>query len=98
MVTLVSHISDYFEQFNSSLTNDLLSTTQGFSRDTKPFSYYVFDFERYSDKIGTLNDLRKFMIERWHNSFFYATAYLLLIYGKIKTYFSSLNLINIHFH
>ncbi|CAF2187322.1 unnamed protein product [Rotaria magnacalcarata] len=81
MVTLVSHISNYFEQFNSSLTNDLLSTTHGLSSDTTPISYYVFDFERYSDRIGTLHDLRKFMIQRWHNSFFYAITYLLLIYA-----------------
>ena len=24
------------------------------------------------------------MIQRWHNSFFYAIAYLLVIYGKLK--------------
>lgn len=81
MVTLVSHISDYFEQFNSSLAADVKSTSPGLFEDKHPFSYYVFDFERYSDKIGTLYDLRTFMIERWHISFFYATAYLLLIYG-----------------
>ena len=82
MVTLASHISDYFEQFNSSLTNDFNSNTNGLSTDKNLRIYYVFDFERYSDKIGTLSDLRTFMIERWHNSFFYAIAYLLLIYGK----------------
>ncbi|CAF4656758.1 unnamed protein product [Rotaria sp. Silwood1] len=81
MVTLVSHISNYFEQFNSSLANDLKSTTHDLSSDKIPFSYYVFDFERYSDKISALHDLRLFMIERWHNSFFYAIAYLLLIYA-----------------
>jgi hypothetical protein len=84
MVTLVSHISDYFEQFNSSLTNDSKSTVHDLPSDKNPLSYYVFDFERYSDKMGTLHDLRTFMIQRWHNSFFYATAYLLLIYGKLQ--------------
>ncbi|CAF1111411.1 unnamed protein product [Adineta steineri] len=81
MVTLASHISDYFEQFNSSLTNDFKSTAHDLSSDKNLSLYYVFDFERYSDKIGTLNDLRTFMIQRWHNSFFYAIAYLLLIYA-----------------
>lgn len=82
MVTLVSHISDYFEQFNSSLNNDLKATPSPDLFEVKnPVSYYVFDFERYSDQIGALYDLRTFMIERWHNSFFYAIAYLLLIYG-----------------
>ncbi len=81
MVTLVSQISNYFEQFNSSLTNDFKSTSRDLFRNRNPISYYVFDFERYSDKIGTLNDLRTFMIQRWHNSFFYAIAYLLVIYG-----------------
>ncbi|CAF1355234.1 unnamed protein product [Adineta ricciae] len=81
MVTLASHISDYFEQFNSSLTNDFNSNTNGLSTDNNLRTYYVFDFERYSDKIGTLSDLRTFMIQRWHNSFFYAIAYLLLIYA-----------------
>jgi len=84
MVTLVSQISNYFEQFNSSLTNDWKSTSRGLFGDKNPLSYYVFDFERYSDKIGTLYDLRTFMIERWHNSFFYAIAYLLLIYGRLN--------------
>ena len=84
MVTLVSQISDYFEQFNTSITEDLKVTTRGLFGDKSPLSYYVFDFERYSDKIGTLNDLRMFMIQRWHNSFFYAIAYLLLIYGLLK--------------
>ena len=81
MVTLVSQISNYFEEFNSSLTNDLNAKSPGVFGDRSPFSYYVFDFERYSDKIGTLNDLRTFMIQRWHNSFFYAIVYLMLIYG-----------------
>lgn len=81
MVTLVSQISNYFEQFNSSLTDDLNTRTHGLFGNRSLFSYYVFDFERYSDKIGTLNDLRTFMIQRWHNSFFYAIAYLMLIYG-----------------
>jgi hypothetical protein len=85
MVTLVSHISNYFEEFNSSLTNDFKSKSFGLSSDKNILSHYVFDFERYSDKIGTLYDLRTFMIQRWHNSFFYAIAYLLLIYGKVKT-------------
>ena len=84
MVTLVSQISDYFEEFNSSLTDDLKSTSYGPSAEKTILSYYVFDFERYSDKIGTLHDLRTFMIQRWHNSFFYAIAYLLVIYGKSK--------------
>lgn len=84
MVTLILQISNYFEKFNSSLTYDLKSTTPDLSADTTPLSYYVFDFERYSDKIRALNDLRTFMIERWHNSFFYAIAYLLLIYGKLR--------------
>ncbi len=84
MVTLVSQISDYFEQFNSSLTEDFKATTRGLFGDKNPLSYYVFDFERYSDKMGALHDLRTFMIQRWHNSFFYAIAYLLVIYGSLK--------------
>jgi hypothetical protein len=84
MVTIVSHISNYFEEFNSSLTNDLKSTSYDQSSDKNLLSYYVFDFERYSDKIGTLHGLRTFMIQRWYNSFFYAIVYLLLIYGKLN--------------
>ena len=84
MVTLVSQISDYFEQFNSSLTDDSNPRSYGLFGDRSLLSYYVFDFERYSDKIGTLNDLRTFMIQRWHNSFFYAMVYLMLIYGSFN--------------
>ena len=90
MVTLVSHISDYFEQFNSSLTAELKSTgpsaelpaSPPLSADKIPLSFYVFDFERSSDQMGTLHDLRAFMIQRWHYSCFYALVYLLIIYGK----------------
>jgi hypothetical protein len=84
MATLASQISDYFEQFNSSLTNNLEPTSSNFSAslDRIPLTYYVFDFERYSDKMGTLYDLRTFMIQHWHNSCFYALAYLFLIYSK----------------
>ena len=84
MVTLVAQISNYFEQFNGSLTGDLKPTSRGLFGDKNPFSYYVFDFERYSDKIGTFYDLRTFMIQHWYNSFFYAIAYLLLIYGTLN--------------
>lgn len=87
MVTIVSHISDYFEQFNSSITADLHSTAPSADMTTVekvPLPFYVFDFERYSDQMGTLHDLRTFMIQRWHNSFFYALAYLLLIYSKLE--------------
>jgi len=49
-----------------------------------PLTFFTFDFERFSDRVETLRDLRVFMIERWHNSFFYALAYLFLIYtGQI---------------
>ncbi|CAF3244295.1 unnamed protein product [Rotaria socialis] len=84
MVTIMSHISDYFEQFNSSLTAASQSTSQSHdvsaSNNKIPLTFYVFDFERYSDEVATLRDLRTFMIQRWHNSFFYALAYLFLIY------------------
>ena len=76
MVTLVSQISDYFEQFNSSFTTPDLNSAVS---NSNPHSYFIFDFERYSDRIGTLHDLRTFMIERWQNSFFYAFAYLCFI-------------------
>ena len=79
MVTIVSHISNYFEEFNSSLTETFHRSSQ--SDDVSP-AFYVFDFERYSDQVATLRDLRTFMIQRWHNSFFYALAYLFLIYSK----------------
>ena len=90
MVTLVSHISDYFEQFNSSLTADLKSTGSSAHVPTSsplpaekiPLSFYVFDFERASDQMGTLHDLRTFMIQHWHYSCLYALAYLLIIYSK----------------
>ena len=86
MVTIVSHISDYFEQFNSSVTAGV--QTLHHSHDVSssihkiPLSFYVFDFERYTDQMETLRDLRTFMIQRWHNSFFYALAYLFIIYSK----------------
>jgi hypothetical protein len=79
MVTIVTHISNYFEQFNSSLTTDFHSTSQLHdvsSADKIPLSFYVFDFERYTDQIATLRDLRSFMIQRWHNCF--------IIYSKLK--------------
>jgi len=76
MNTIISHISNYFEQFNSSVTSSLRST------DKTSLSYYVFDFEQYSDQMATLRDLKNFMIQRWHNSFFYALAYLFLIYSN----------------
>jgi hypothetical protein len=85
MVTIVSQISDYFEQFNSSITANpkLTSPSADVSSSEKnPLAFYVFDFERYSDQTGALHDLRIFMIQRWHNSFFYALAYLFLIYSK----------------
>ena len=84
MVNLVSRISNYFDQFNSSLSEDLNARSHGLFGDRSPFSYHVFDFERYSDKIGTINDIRTFMIQHWHNSFFYAIAYLTLIYGSFN--------------
>ena len=84
MVTIVSHISDYFEQFNSSLTGTFKDSSQ--PNDVSPL-FYIFDFERYSDQMATLRDLRTYMIQRWHNSFFYAIAYLFLIYSKWKTMF-----------
>ena len=84
MVTIVSHISDYFEQFNSSIHSSAQSVDVPSSMDTMPLSFYVFDFERYSDQMATLHDLRTFMVQRWHNSFFYALAYLFLIYSKRK--------------
>jgi hypothetical protein len=89
MVTIVSHISDYFEQFNSSLTAAFQSSSSPShdilpSTDKIPLSFYVFDFERYTDQMETLRDLRTFMIQRWHNSFFYALAYLFIIYSKLK--------------
>jgi len=87
MVTIVSQISDYFEQFNSSLSGEIKSmsrTEDDSSMNFISLSLYAFDFERFSDKVDTLRDLRTFMIERWHNSFFYALAYLFLIYtGQI---------------
>lgn len=83
MVTLMSHISDYFEQFNSSLAADYPPIGLESSQPS-PWSYYVFDFERYSDQIPTLHELRRFMIDHWHRSFFYALAYLCLIYGKTE--------------
>lgn len=88
MVTIVSHISDYFEQFNSSLTAGgpqakNQSSDISASNHKIPLTFYVFDFERYSDEVGTLRDLRMYMIRNWHNSFFYAFAYLFLIYGKL---------------
>jgi len=90
MVTIVSHISNYFEQFNSSLTAAIHSSSQSHdvssSKNNIPLSFYVFDFERYTDQMATLRDLRAFMIQRWHNSFFYALAYLFLIYSKLKSY------------
>jgi hypothetical protein len=83
----VSHISDYFEQFNSSLTAAFQSSSQSHdvspSANSIPLSFYVFDFERYADQMETLRDLRTFMVQRWHNSFFYALAYLFLIYSKL---------------
>jgi hypothetical protein len=92
MVTIVSQISDYFEQFNSSLTATFKSSSesQGISPSTNsiPLSFYVFDFERYTDQMETLRDLRTFMIQRWHNSFFYALAYLFLIYSKFRKFFN----------
>jgi hypothetical protein len=92
MVTIVSHISDYFEQFNSSLTASVPSTSRTHdvpsSMDKIPLSFYVFDFERYTDQVSTLHDLRTFMIQRWHNSFFYALAYLFLIYSKLNINYS----------
>lgn len=84
MTTIVSHISDYFEQFNSSIHSSVHSHDVPSSMDTMPLSFYVFDFERYTDQMDTLRDLRTFMIQRWHNSFFYALAYLFLIYSKSK--------------
>jgi elongation of very long chain fatty acids protein 6 len=88
MVTIMSHISDYFEQFNSSLTAATQSSTSSHDVSSSihkiPLTFYVFDFERYSDQMGTFRDLRTYMIQRWHNSFFYALAYLFLIYtGQI---------------
>ncbi|CAF0971115.1 unnamed protein product [Adineta steineri] len=88
MVTIVSHISNYFEQFNSSLTATFETSSHSHnvlsSTDKLPLSFYVFDFERYTDQMETLRDLRTYMIQRWHNSFFYALAYLFLIYtGQI---------------
>ena len=87
MVTIVSHISDYFEQFNSSITAGFQSAAPSAdmtSVEKVPLPFYVFDFERYSDQMGTLHDLRTFMIQRWHSSFFYALAYLFLIYSELK--------------
>ena len=84
MITLVSQISNYFEQFNNSLSADLNARSHVVFGDRSSFPYYVFDFERYGDKIGALHDLRTFMIQRWHNSFFYAIAYLMLIYGSFN--------------
>lgn len=89
MVTIVSQISNYFEQFNSSLTAAFQTSEQSHdmsssSSDKLPWSFYVFDFERYSDQMATLHDLRIFMVQRWHNSFFYALAYLFLIYSKFN--------------
>ncbi len=90
MVTILSHISNYFEQFNSSLTDAFQSSSQSHdvlsSTNKIPLSFYVFDFERYTDQMATLRDLRTFMIQRWHNSFFYALAYLFLIYSKLKLF------------
>ncbi len=88
MVSIVSHISNYFEQFNSSLTAAFQSSSQShdISSAKTPLSFYVFDFERYTDQMATLRDLRTFMIQRWHNSFFYALAYLFLIYSKLKLF------------
>lgn len=86
MVTLVSQISDYFEHFNSSISSSIDTSSHRISNDNVsiPFTYYVFDFERFDDEIGTFQQLRRFMIERWHNSFFYALAYLCFIYtGQI---------------
>lgn len=82
MVAIVSHISDYFEQFNSSLTAAFQSASKSHDVSPSVLSFYVFDFERYTDQMATLRDLRSFMIQRWHNSFFYALAYLFLIYSK----------------
>ena len=85
MVTLVSQISNYFEQLNGSLATPLPSTaSHGLSSTDSsiPLSFYIFDFERNTDQIGTLNSLRAFMIQRWHNSFFYALAYLCFIYSE----------------
>lgn len=86
MVTIVSQISNYFEQFNSSLTAAFESSGQSqdvsSATDKLPWSFFVFDFERYTDQMATLRDLRTFMIQRWHNSFFYALAYLFIIYSK----------------
>jgi len=82
MVTIVSHISDYFDQFNSSLTAAIQSSTQTHdvpsSMDKVPLLFYAFDFERYTDQMETLRDLRTFMIQRWHNSFFLCTCIFIL--------------------
>ena len=86
MFTIVSQISDYFEQFNSSITADLKSISPSaapISNEKTPLQFYTFDFERHFDQGGTFHDLRVFMIQRWHNSFFYALAYLFLIYSKL---------------
>ena len=89
MVTIVSHISDYFEQFNSSLTADFHSSSPSHdissSNSRIPLTLYMFDFERHSDQVATLRDLRTFMVQRWHNSFFYALAYLFLIYSEFQS-------------
>jgi hypothetical protein len=86
MVTLVSQISNYFEQFNSTLASHMPSTSHDhLSVDRQsPMLYYVFDFEVNSDRAGTLYDLRTFMIKNWHRSIFYAFIYLCFIYGKIR--------------
>ncbi|CAF1268578.1 unnamed protein product [Didymodactylos carnosus] len=79
MITLITQLTDYFETLKQSKTTD----PSGIN-----FSF-VLDFEKHYDRSDTLNypilrDLKTFMIEQWHNSFFYAIVYLLLIYtGQI---------------
>lgn len=85
MAAIITHISDYFEQFNSSLTSDFQASPQ-YHTDSIinkiPFTFYVFDFERYGDQAGIFRDLRVYMMQRWHSCFYFAFAYLILIYSK----------------